>query len=97
LHLPPEGRKSMASLGQARTVCWPAKPLTVLDLEAPFVSPSARHGKSKSAAPETGRRPRGNSRGLDQIQAEVRLSSYEVGRNALKEREPEQFSRSWSG
>ena len=40
----------MASLGQARTVCWPLKPLTVLDLEAPFVSPLGWQGKSKSAA-----------------------------------------------
>jgi len=51
----------MASLGQARTVCWPLKLLTVLDLEAPFVSPPGRQGKSKSEARENGCRSRGST------------------------------------
>jgi len=50
----------MASLGQARTACWRAKPLTILDLEAPFVSQLARQGKHKFQGPEGGRRARGS-------------------------------------
>jgi len=47
----------MASLGQARTVCWPLQPLTVLDLEAPFVSPPGRQGKSRSEVRKTAAGP----------------------------------------